>query len=171
MPRLVLFKTCNKFLISSAMLPIFPISRATSIPSFMVIFLLSSFFAISRPTPGSISFFLFFPSSSLAIVVLVVVSTATIMMVDVVVRLSIIIIIVIVGMMMSLILIASTAPAAFHLQRLVVRFPIRTSSASLRVRRVRHVVLRPSFLPKLSKILPQTVHALTKIHVYSSIVD
>ena len=89
MPRLVLFKTCNKFLISSAMLPIFPISRATSIPSFMVIFLLSSFFAISRPTPGSISFFLFFPSSSLAIVVLVVVSTATIMMVDVVVRLSI----------------------------------------------------------------------------------
>ena len=143
MPRLVLFKTCNKFLISSAMLPIFPISRATSIPSFMVIFLLSSFFAISRPTPGSISFFLFFPSSSLAIVVLVVVSTATIMMVDVVVRLSIIIIIVIVGMMMSLILIASTAPAAFHLQRLVVRFPIRTSSASLRVRRVRHVVLRP----------------------------
>jgi hypothetical protein len=137
----------------------------------MVIFLLSSFFAISRPTPGSISFFLFFPSSSLAIVVLVVVSTATIMMVDVVVRLSIIIIIVIVGMMMSLILIASTAPAAFHLQRLVVRFPIRPSSASLRVRRVRHVVLRPSFLPKLSKILPQTVHALTKIHVYSSIVD
>jgi hypothetical protein len=137
----------------------------------MVIFFLSSFFAISRPTPGSISFFLFFPSSSLAIVVLVVVSTATIMMVDVVVRLSIIIIIVIVGMMMSLILIASTAPAAFHLQRLVVRFPIRPSSASLRVRRVRHVVLRPSFLPKLSKILPQTVHALTKIHVYSSIVD
>jgi hypothetical protein len=138
----------------------------------MVIFLLSSFFAISRPTPGSISFFLFFPSSSLAIVVLVVVSTATIMMVDVVVRLSIIIIIiVIVRMMMSLILIASTAPAAFHLQRLVVRFPIRPSSASLRVRRVRHVVLRPSFLPKLSKILPQTVHALTKIHVYSSIVD
>jgi hypothetical protein len=136
----------------------------------MVIFLLSSFFAISRPTPGSISFFLFFPSSSLAIVVLVVVSTATIMMVDVVVRLSIIIIVIVV-MMMSLILIASTAPAAFHLQRLVVRFPIRTSSASLRVRRVRHVVLRPSFLPKLSKILPQTVHALTKIHVYSSIVD
>jgi len=136
----------------------------------MVIFLLSSFFAISRPTPGSISFFLFFPPSSLAIVVLVAVSTATIMMVDVVVQLSIIII-VIVMMMMSLILIASTATAAFHLQRLVVRFPIRTSSASLRVRRVRHVVLRPSFLPKLSKILPQTVHALTKIYVYSSIVD
>lgn len=59
MPRLVLFKMCNKFLISSAMFPIFPISRATSIPSFMVIFLLSSFFAISRPTPGSIFFFSF----------------------------------------------------------------------------------------------------------------